>query len=145
MLIACTETGHHSGGRLADGLFKTSRDVGRNKQSIQNIARKMWEEECLRNLTAGERGVNEEDVEGVTKNKKEMMFITVFTVCTALLPPLDCLKFLWLIHVEILSCIFMKGLTTGHVGHNSSCAGTLARHNLSLTRTCRQSLGRSNC
>jgi len=47
MLIACTETGHHSGGRLADGLFKTSRDVGRNKQSIQNIARKMWEEECL--------------------------------------------------------------------------------------------------
>ena len=114
------------------------------KQSIENITKKMWEE-CLRKLTAEEDGLNEEDEEGVTKKEKEMVCIFVFTVCTVLLPPLDCLKFLWLICVKFLICLCMKGLVTGHVGHSSSCIGTLARHSLSLTRTSRQSLGRSNC
>jgi hypothetical protein len=90
------------------------------KQSIENITKKMWEER-LRKLTAEEDGVNEEDKEGVTKKEKEMLCIFVFTVCTVLLPTLDSLKFLWLICIEILICICMKGLVKGHVGHSSSC------------------------
>jgi len=76
-----------------------------HKQSIQNITKKMWEEECLRKLVAGEKGINEEDVEWAAKNKKEMVYIvvftvlsccyltivyiSVFTVCTLFLPPQD--------------------------------------------------------
>jgi hypothetical protein len=33
----------------------------------------MWEEECVRKITAGENGVNNDDEEGVTKKKKEMV------------------------------------------------------------------------
>lgn len=75
------------------------------KHSILNIAKKTWEEEGLRKLTAGEDGVNEEDEEEVTKNETEMVYVFVFTVCTVLLSHLDCLKFLWLIYVEILNCV----------------------------------------
>lgn len=146
MLIACTETGLHSGARFADGLFKMSRDVGRTRavdteHHKEDEGRGVFEEAWSR-----EKGINEEDVEGVTKNKKEMMYIVVFTVCTLLLPPQDCLKFLWLVYVEILSCIFMKGLTTGprraqqQLRRDVNEAQPVSDQDLS-----RQSLGRSNC
>ena len=53
MRIVCTEAGHHSGARLADGLFKTSRDVGRT-QAVdteyhkEDVGRGVFEEACSR-------------------------------------------------------------------------------------------------
>jgi hypothetical protein len=75
----------------------------------------MWEEECLRKLTAGEDGVNEVDEEGVTKKKKkEMAYNFVLTVCTVLLLPLDCsLSVLSCCYIWTVHCLYCPIATSG--------------------------------
>ena len=144
MLVACTETGHHSGARLTDCLSKTSRDgtdvewrehgdvgwtvaVDREYRK-EDVRRGVFEEAYSRGKWSKWglwwRGSDEEKEGNGVHFCVHCLYCPVatfvFTVCIVLLPPLDSLKFLWLICVE-LSCLCTKGLATGLTGHNGSC------------------------